>query len=138
MFVGKTVRRIAFRSSLLRQNGIGVIRSRKFKCATDSHHAFDIAPNLLQRDDMASRSSQKWADDVTCVGTREGWLYLAVIIDLLSRLVIGWAIRALNMAAALVRAPPDCLHHTDRGLRYCAHDDRKILRRHGFKRIDEP
>ena len=110
---------------LMRQNGIRVVRSRKFKRTTDSDHVFNIAPNLLQQDFSASGPNQKWAGDITYVWTREGWVYLAVIIDLFSRRVIGWAIsnrmkqdlaiRALNMAVALRRPPPSCIHHTDRG-----------------------
>ena len=128
---------------LMRQNGIQVIRSRKFKRTTDSEHAFNIAPNLLQQDFSASAPNQKWGGDITYIWTREGWVYLAVIIDLFSRRVIGWAIsnrmkldlaiRALNMAVALRRPPPGCIHHTDRGAQYCAHDYQKRLRLHDFK-----
>ncbi len=110
---------------------------------TDSDHAFNIAPNLLQQDFTASGPNQKWAGDITYVWTREGWVYLAVIIDLFSRRVVGWAIsnrmkqdlalRALNMAIAIRRPPPGCVHHTDRGSQYCAHDYQKLLRKHGFK-----
>ena len=113
------------------------------KRTTDSDHAFNIAPNLLQQDFSASAPNQKWAGDITYVWTREGWVYLAVILDLFSRRVIGWAIsnrmkqdlaiRALNMAVALRRPPSGCLHHTDRGSQYCAHDYQKILRQHGFR-----
>lgn len=77
---------------LMRQNGIQVVRSRKFKRTTDSDHAFNVAPNLLLQDFTASGPNQKWAGDITYVWTREGWVYLAVIIDLFSRRVIGWAI----------------------------------------------
>lgn len=128
---------------LMRQNGIRVIRSRKFKRTTDRDHAFNIAPNPLQQDFTASGPNQKWAGDITYVWTREGWVYLAVIIDLFSRRVVGWAIRnrmkqdlalrALNMAIAIRRPPPGCVRHTDRGSQYCAHDDQKRLRRQGFK-----
>ena len=128
---------------LMRQNGIQIIRSRKFKRTTDSDHAFNIAPNLLQQDFTASGPNQKWAGDITYVWTREGWVYLAVIIDLFSRRVVGWAIsnrmkqdlalRALNMAIAIRRPPPGCVHHTDRGSHYCAHEYQKLLRKHGFK-----
>ena len=114
-----------------------------FKRTTDSDHAFKIAPNLLQQDFSASAPNQKWAGDITYIWTREGWVYLAVIIDLFSRRVIGWAIsnrmkqdlaiRALNMAVALRRPPPGCIHHTDRGAQYCAHDYQKLLRKNGFK-----
>lgn len=120
-----------------------VIRSRKFKRTTDSDHAFNIAPNLLQQDFTASGPNQKWAGDITYVWMREEWVYLTVIIDIFSRRVIGWAIRnrmkqdlalrALNMAIAIRRPPPGCVHHTDRGSQYCAHDYQKLLRKHGFK-----
>jgi putative transposase len=127
---------------LMRQNAICVVRTRKFKATTDSDHTFNIAPNLLQQDFAASQPNQKWAGDITYVWTREGWVYLAVILDLHSRRVIGWAIsnrmkkdlaiRALNMAIALRRPPKGCIHHTDRGSQYCSHDYQKVLRKHGL------
>ena len=93
---------------LMRQNGISVVRTRKYKATTDSNHKFNIAPNLLDRDFNADAPNQKWAGDISYIWTREGWLYLAVILDLHSRRVVGWAvsnrmkrdlaIRALKMA----------------------------------------
>ena len=65
---------------LMRENGIVVERTRKFKATTDSDHTFNIAPNLLDRDFMADRPNQKWAGDISYVWTRQGWLYLAVIL----------------------------------------------------------
>ena len=128
---------------LMRQNGISVIRTRKHKVTTDSNHKFNIAPNLLNRNFEADRPNQKWVVDISYIWTREGWLYLAVVLDLHSRRVIGWAvsnrmkrdlaIRALNMAIALRRPPKNCIHHSDRGSQYCLHDYQKILRQHGFK-----
>jgi putative transposase len=128
---------------LMRENGISVVRTRKHKVTTDSDHKFNIAPNLLDRDFMADAPNRKWAGDISYVWTREGWLYLAVILDLHSRRVIGWAvsnrmkrdlaIRALNMAIAFRAPPKGCIHHTDRGSQYCSHDYQKILRQHGFK-----
>ncbi len=128
---------------LMRQNGISVIRTRKHKVTTDSDHKFNIAPNLLDRNFSADLPNQKWAGDISYVWTREGWLYLAVILDLHSRRVIGWAvsnrmkrdlaIRALNMAIAFRQPPKGCIHHTDRGSQYCSHDYQKILRQHDFK-----
>ena len=128
---------------LMRQNGISVVRTRKYKVTTDSNHKFNIAPNLLNRNFSADRPNQKWVVDISYIWTREGWLYLAVVLDLYSRRVIGWAvsnrmkrdlaIRALNMAIALRRPPKGCIHHSDRGSQYCSHDYQKILRRNGFK-----
>ncbi|AUR02206.1 putative transposase [Phaeobacter inhibens] len=128
---------------LMRENGIRVERSKKYKVMTDSNHAFNSAPNLLNRDFSADQPNQKWAGDISYVWTREGWLYLAVILDLHSRCVIGWAvsnrmkrdlaIRALKMAIALRQPPKGCIHHTDRGSQYCSHDYQKILRQHEFQ-----
>ena len=128
---------------LMRENAIAVKRNKKFKATTDSNHSFNIAPNLLDRDFFAEQPNQKWAGDISYVWTREGWLYLAVIIDLHSRRVIGWAvssrmkrdlaIRALKMAIALRNPPEGCIHHTDRGSQYCSHDYQKLLPKHGLK-----
>jgi len=74
---------------LMKENGLRVVRTRKRKVTTDSDHTFNIAPNLLDRDFSASAPNQKWAGDISYIWTREGWLYLAVIIDLYSRRVIG-------------------------------------------------
>jgi transposase InsO family protein len=127
---------------LMKQNGICVVRTRKYKATTDSAHRFNIAPNLLARDFSASAPNQKWAGDISYIWTREGWLYLAVIMDLYSRRVIGWAtsdrmkqdlaIRALNMAINIRQPQPGCIQHTDRGSQYCSHAYQKILRDRGF------
>lgn len=77
---------------LMRQNGISVVRTRKYKVTTDSNHKFNSAPNLLDRDFAAELPNQKWAGDISDVWTREGWLYLAVILDLHSRRVSGWVV----------------------------------------------
>jgi putative transposase len=127
---------------LMRQNAISVIRTRKFKVTTDSDHRFNIAPNLLQQHFSASQPNLKRAGDITYGWMCEGGVCLAVILDLHSRRVIGWAIsnrmkkdlaiRALNMAIALRRPSKGCIHHTDRGSQYCSHDDQKTLRSHGL------
>ena len=106
---------------LMRQNGITVERTHKFKATTDSNHTFNIAPNLLEQNFIAEKPNQKWAGDISYIWTREGWLYLAVILDLHSRRVIGWAvsnrmkrdlaIRALKMA---IRCPAgDAMHRRE-------------------------
>ncbi len=128
---------------LMRQNGLRVVRTRKYKTTTNSNHKFNIAPNWLDRDFTADRPNQKWAADITYIWTREGWLYLAVIIDLHSRRVVGWsvsnrlkhdlALRALSHAVALRNPPAGCVHHSDRGSQYCSHDYQKRLRQLGFK-----
>jgi putative transposase len=128
---------------LMRQNGIKIIRTQKYKVKTDSNHAFGIAPNLLDRDFSADGPNQKWAGDISYILTSEGWLYLAVILDLYSRRVIGWAvsnrmkrdlaIRALEMAMALRQPPKGCIHHTDRGSQYCSNDYQKLLKKYDFE-----
>ncbi|MBU2960310.1 DDE-type integrase/transposase/recombinase [Citreicella sp. C3M06] len=109
----------------MRENGISVERNKRFNAFTDSNHRFNIAPNLLDRDVSADCPNQTWAGDISDVCTQEGWLYLAVILELHSRCVIGWAvsnrmkrdlaIRALKMGIALRQPLKGCLHHTDRG-----------------------
>ena len=126
----------------MRENGLVARRKRRFKRTTDSAHAWPAAPNLLDQDFTADAPDQKWAADISCIWAAEGWLYLVVLIDLYSRRVIGWAvsdrlkrdlaIRAQDMAIALRRPPPGCIHHTDRGSQYCSHEYRKLLRKHGF------
>ncbi|WP_085982890.1 IS3 family transposase [Octadecabacter antarcticus] len=128
---------------LMGENGIKIIRTQKYKATTDSNHTFNIAPNLLDQDFSATGPNQKWAGDISYIWTSEGWLYLAVILDLYSRRVIGWAvsnrmkkdlaIRALDMAVALRQPPEDCIHHTDRGSQYCSNEYQKRLSKHGFK-----
>ena len=125
---------------IMRDNGIQALSSRKFKRTTDRDHSFNIAPNRLNQDFTAMVPNTKWAGNITYIWTREGWSYLAVIIDLYSRRVIGWAIRNrmkqdlalrdLDMAVALRRPPPGCIHHTDRGAQYRDHEYQKRLHRH--------
>ncbi|WP_150297833.1 IS3 family transposase, partial [Salipiger aestuarii] len=105
-------------------------------------HRFNIAPKRLDRHFTAEQPNRKWTGDISHVWTREGWLYLAVILDLHSRGVIGWAvsnrmkrdlaISALKMAITFSAPPNGSIHHTDRGSRHCSHDYRKILRQNGF------
>ena len=128
---------------LMKQNGIKVARTHKYKATTDSAHNLNVAPNLLDQDFTTTGPNQKWAGDISYIWTQEGWLYLAVIIDLYSRRVVGWAvsnrlkkdlaIRALKMAVNLRQPPKGCVHHTDRGSQYCSHEYQKLLRKHGFK-----
>ena len=127
----------------MRENGFVAIRTRKYKATTDSNHTLAVAPNLLDRDWSATAPNQKWAGDITYIWTSEGWLYLAVILDLYSRRIIGWAvsnrmkrdlsIRALDMAVALRQPPKGCIHEADRRSQYCSHDYQKRLKKHDFE-----
>jgi transposase InsO family protein len=128
---------------LMKQNGIKVVRTHKYKATTDSAHNLNVAPNLLAQDFTTTGPNQKWAGDISYIWTQEGWLYLAIIIDLYSRRVVGWAvsnrlkkdlaIRALKMAINLRQPPKGCIHHTDRASQYCSHEYQKPLKEHGFK-----
>src|SRR5690606_27201039 len=80
---------------LMRQNNIYAVRTRKYKVTTDSSHTFNIAPNLLDQNFSANKANEKWARDISYLWKLEGWWYLAVIIDLQSQCVVGWAVRDL-------------------------------------------
>jgi putative transposase len=111
---------------LMRKNGLVARQKRRFRRTTDSKHTSPVAPNVVARDFEPRAPNQVWAGDVTYIATGEGWSYLAVLLDLYSRRVVGWAMSATNDAdlalAALRRAvrgrhlvPPGLVHHTDRG-----------------------
>lgn len=125
---------------LMRENGIRAKTKRKFKVTTDSKHSLPVAENVLERDFSPKAVNQAWVGDITYVWTKEGWLFLAVLIDLYSRQVVGWSmsermtkqlvVDALKMAIAKRRPPKGLIHHTDRGSQYASHQYRKILRQH--------
>ena len=128
---------------LMHDAGIGVTPRRGFRVTTDSNHAHPIAPNTLDRQFDVAPTDQLnavWIGDITYLWTRDGWLYLAVVLDLASRRVIGWAMRhtlageltrdALAMALTGRRPTPGTLHHTDRGSQYAAGDYQTLLTDH--------
>jgi transposase InsO family protein len=122
---------------LMREQGLCARPRRRFRKTTDSQHSNPIAPNLLERNFDASAPNQAWVTDVTYVSTHEGWLYLAVIVDLYARRVVGWAaseandttlaLAALSMAVARRRPPPGLVHHSDRGSPYASAEYRRAL-----------
>ncbi len=122
---------------LMQELGLEGRRKRRFRATTDSRHRFPVAPNLLMRDFDVEAANTAWATDITYLATREGWLYLAVILDLFSRRVVGYAMseridRALVLEAlhtALLQRPEvrDLIHHSDRGSQYASHDYREAL-----------
>lgn len=115
---------------------------QKFKVTTDSRHHLPVAPNVLNRDFSAGAPNQKWCGDISYIWTAEGWLYLAVVIDLYSRAIIGWSIQptmtrqlvcdALTMALWRRQFPRGVLFHSDRGSQYCSEDYQNLLRHYGF------
>jgi putative transposase len=125
---------------LMREAGLKAKGRRKYKPTTDSNHALPVAPNLLQRDFHADRPDTVWVSDITYIWTRQGWMYLAVILDLCSRKVVGWSLaermtaalvcNALDAAARLRRPRRGLTFHSDRGSQYASHAFRRRLWRH--------
>lgn len=116
---------------IMRKNGLVSVRRRKFRPqTTDANHEHPIAENLLAQDFTATAPNQRWVGDITYIQTDQGWLYLAVIIDLFSRRVVGWAVsshlsadlacRALDMAIFRRGTPKDLVYHSDRGVQYAS------------------
>lgn len=128
---------------LMRENNLKARQKRRFKRTTDSHHAWPVAPNIIDQDFAATGPDQKWGADISYVWTREGWLYLAVVIDLFARRVVGWAVsdrlhrrlalEALDMALVIRRPTEGLIHHSDRGSQYCSIDYQARLHRHGIR-----
>ena len=122
----------------MKELGLRGIQAKKFKVTTDSNHTKPVAPDLLGQDFTAGRSNQKWVSDITYLWTDEGWLYLAVVMDLYSRAVVGWAmnrrmtqqlvIDALTMALFRRGFPKGTILHSDRGSQYCSAAYQKLIR----------
>jgi transposase InsO family protein len=128
---------------LMRQHGIVSKHKRKFRVTTNSVHSFPIAENLLQRRFNVFRPGQCWVSDITYISTREGWLYLAITLDLFHRKVIGWAmgrwitrhlvIDALNMAVKNGCLKNGLIHHSDRGVQYASNEFQALLKSNGIQ-----
>jgi putative transposase len=123
---------------LMRQEGLVARHRRRFVHTTDSRHGFAVAPNLVNRDFAPDEPNRVWATDITYIHTKKGWLYLAVVLDLFSRRVVGWSMQpyldrrlvlaALFMAIDARRPAPGALvHHSDRGVQYACDDYRQAL-----------
>ena len=130
-------------AKVMREAGVRAKTKRKYvPRTTDSSHGRPVAENLLGRDFAAELPDRKWAADITYVPTAEGWLYLAAVVDLCSRKVVGWSMAdhmrtdlvsdALGMALARRRPGEGLLHHSDRGSQYASGDYRHLLQSHGI------
>ena len=125
---------------LMRRAGLKGCPRRRFRHIEDRPPSYPRAHNLLQQDFTAPRSDQRWASDITYIATRQGWLYLAVVMDLYSRRIVGWSMdrrtgRQLVVAAmkmALGQREPPRLHHSDRGPQYASDDFRELLQNYGI------
>lgn len=129
-------------AKIMRSNGWRARAARKFKATTNSNHRLPVAPNLLQQNFSAFQPNEKWVSDITYIWTEEGWLYLAVVMDLYSRKVVGWAlsermtkqlvIDALQMAIWNRKPPRGLVLHSDRGSQYCSYEYQNLLTLHGL------
>jgi transposase InsO family protein len=129
---------------LMRSDGLRAKKRRRFRVTTQSDHVYAPAPNLLARQfDVGTQPADRvWAADITYLPTREGWLYLAVILDVATRIVVGWAaqrsldrsltLNALERALSHRRPGTGLLHHSDRGVQYACNDYRDRLAQHGI------
>jgi len=126
----------------LRRQGLRAKAARKYKATTNSNHSLPVAENLLQQNFTAQRPNQVWVGDITYIATGEGWLYLAVVLDLFSRKVVSWSMSdrmtaalvcdALRMALFGRKRPHGVIMHSDRGSQYCSHEHRALLAKHGL------
>lgn len=127
----------------MKQAGVQVKQRKKYKVTTDSKHKHPVFENLLERDFSPAQPDQVYASDITYIWTQEGWLYLAVVIDLYSRKVVGWSMSsrmkadlvcdALKMAIWRRRPAAGLIHHSDRGSQYASKAFRKLLKTHEIK-----
>ena len=127
---------------LMRQHGLRSVWKRKFVHTTDSKHALPISPNVLGRQFNPTGPNQAWVADITYIRTRSGGLYLAVVMDLFARMVVGWAMapdmqatlvcQALQLAIVQRRPAPGLIVHSDRGSQYASAAHQALLARHGL------
>jgi putative transposase len=125
---------------LMRDNGLKALQKRRYKKTTDSSHGSPVTANLLDQDFACDGPDQKWGADISYIWTVEGWLYLAIVLDLYSRRIVGWAtsdrlkkdlaLNVLRRAITLRNPPSGLIQHTDRGSQYCSHDDQRLLKAH--------
>jgi putative transposase len=123
---------------MMSELGLKATQQEKFVVTTDSNHDLNIYPNILNRQFSVEEPNQVWVTDITYIWTLEGWVYLASVMDLFSRKIVGWsladhmkkelAIQALNMAIVQRQPSKELLHHSDRGSQYCSHDYIDILK----------
>ena len=128
---------------LMRLRGLRAKQTKTYKTTTRRNEADPVAPNVLGRDFEADGPNEKWSSDISYIPTEEGWLYLAVTIDLYSRRVVGWAmsdrmttdltLRALRMAVHHRNVDPGLVHHSDRGSQYTDHDYQQLLKDWGIQ-----
>ena len=122
---------------LMQANGIRARHKHRYKATTHSAHHLPVAQNVLNRQFQTTAPDQVWTADITYIQTAEGWLYLAVVMDLYSRMIVGYAmdarmtkelvLNALRMARFKRKPKPGLIHHSDRGSQYCSHDHQALI-----------
>jgi len=127
---------------LMRENGIQAKTKRRFKITTDSKHNLPIAENLLDQEFTVDAPNKTWTGDITYIWTKQGWMYLAVVLDLFNREIVGWSMRkritrdiviaALAMAIQRKRPHKGLIFHSDRGSQYASHEFRRLLEKHSI------
>lgn len=127
----------------MRALNLRAVQAKKFKVTTDSNHSKPTAPDLLKQDFSAATLNQKWTTDITYVWTDEGWLYLAVVMDLYSRAIVGWSMNqrmtqhlvcdALTMALFRRHFPKGTILHSDRGSQYCSKRYQRLIKINGLR-----
>lgn len=128
---------------LMRKSGLKAKRRHKYRVTTDSKHNLPVANNLLGREFFSAGPNEVWVSDITYIWTMEGWLYLAAVIDLHSRMVVGWSmgrrldrslvLDALSMAVGRRNPAPGLIHHSDRGSQYASNDYQTALSKHDMR-----
>jgi putative transposase len=129
-------------AKIMREKGMVSKVVKKYKATTNSKHNLPVAENILNREFYAFHLNKKWVSDITYIATDEGWLYLAGILDLCGREIVGWSmgermtkelvINCLNQACGRRGNPKGVLLHSDRGSQYCSHEYQRLLKKHGF------
>lgn len=127
---------------LMKANGIRSKVAKKYKATTYSKHNLPVADNILNRNFIAEKPNQKWVSDITYIATKEGWLYLAGVMDLYGRRLVGWAMdrhmrtelvtSALKQAVGRTGAKEGLILHSDRGIQYASNEYQKLLKSYGF------
>ena len=141
--IAKDLRSLGYRVSekriarIMRENGLQAVQRRRFKVTTESGHRFPVTPNVLERRFAMETPNTAWAADITYVPTEEGWLYLAVLMDLCSRRIVGWntadridrylVLTALERALRKRQPAPGLIHHSDQGSQYACYEYQKRL-----------
>ena len=129
-------------AKLMKRDGLRAKAARKFKVTTNSNHSYPVCKNLLEKPFKADMPNQIWVSDITYIWTREGWLYLAAVLDLFSRQIVGWSmssrqkqdlvIRALEHAVKRRQPDPGTIIHSDQGSQYASHHYQRIVKYYGL------